>query len=70
MLQEKGTSVIEKYESIMETLEILADEEQMVALRQGAQEALEGQGKPWKTVKKELGWDDTETPVSKKKHKK
>ena len=38
----------ELYESIMETLEILEDEEQMIALRQGVQEALEGRGKPWK----------------------
>lgn len=51
------------YESIMETLEILGDEEQMVALRQGIQEAAAGQGKPWKTVKKELGWDDTDNSL-------
>jgi len=48
----------ELYESMMETLEILKDEEQMVALRQGIQEAAEGKGKPWKAVKKELGWEE------------
>jgi len=49
------------YESIMETLEILGDEEQMVALRQSIQEAAEGQGKPWRTVKKELGWENADS---------
>ncbi|TMC23707.1 MAG: type II toxin-antitoxin system Phd/YefM family antitoxin [Chloroflexi bacterium] len=54
----------ELYESMMETLEILKDEEQMVALRQGIQEAAEGKGKPWKAVKKELGWEeDKSTPL-------
>ena len=48
----------ELYESMMETLEILKDEEQMVALRQGIQEAAEGKGKPWKAVKQELGWEE------------
>lgn len=46
------------YESIMETLEILGDDEQMTTLRQGIQEIAEGKGKPWKTVKKELGWEE------------
>ena len=45
------------YESIMETREILDDEEQMAALAQSIQEEKEGKGKPWKTVKKELGWE-------------
>ncbi len=45
------------YESIMETLEILGDDEQMATLRQGIQEVAESKGKPWKTVKKELGWE-------------
>ena len=48
----------ELYESIVETLEILGDEEQVVALRQGIQEATENKGKPWKTAKKELGWEE------------
>jgi PHD/YefM family antitoxin component YafN of YafNO toxin-antitoxin module len=45
------------YESIMETLEILGDDEQMLLLRQGLLEAATEQGIPWKTAKKELGWD-------------
>jgi|SRR5579885_902993 len=47
----------ELYESIMETLEILGDEEQVAALRQGIREATEGKGKAWKVVKKDLGWE-------------
>ena len=50
------------YESIMETLEILGDDEQMVALRQGIQEVAEGKGKPWKTVKRDLGWEEANAP--------
>jgi antitoxin YefM len=55
----------ELYESIMETLEILSDEEQMTELRQGLLQETEGKGKPWKTVKKELGWEtpDEEQPL-------
>ncbi len=49
----------ELYESMMETLEVLSDDEQMLALRQAFQEEAESQGKPWKTVKKELGWDES-----------
>lgn len=45
------------YESIMETLEILGDDEQMLLLRQGLLEAATEQGIPWKTAKKELGWN-------------
>jgi antitoxin YefM len=53
----------ELYESIIETLEILGDDEQVATLRQGIQEATENKGKPWKTVKKELGWEkNKETP--------
>lgn len=50
----------ELYESIIETLEILGDDEQVAALRQGIQEATESKGKPWKAVKKELGWEEDE----------
>jgi antitoxin YefM len=46
----------ELYESIVETLEILGDEEQMAELRQSIQEAAEGKGESWEAVKKELGW--------------
>jgi antitoxin YefM len=44
------------YESIVETLEILGDEEQMAELRQSIQEAAEGKGESWEAVKRELGW--------------
>lgn len=46
----------EFYESIVETLEILGDEEQMADLRQSIQDAAEGKGESWEAVKKELGW--------------
>ncbi len=46
----------ELYESIVETLEILGDEELMADLRQSIQDAAEGKGEPWEAVKRELGW--------------
>jgi antitoxin YefM len=46
----------ESYESIVETLEILGDEELMADLRQSIQDAAEGKGEPWEAVKRELGW--------------
>lgn len=48
------------YESIMETLEILSDDEQMLLLRQGLIEAATEQGIPWKTARKDLGWQTDE----------
>ncbi|HEY6401189.1 MAG TPA: type II toxin-antitoxin system prevent-host-death family antitoxin [Blastocatellia bacterium] len=42
------------YESIMETLEILGDEELMDALRQSIKEASEGQTVSWDRAKQEL----------------
>lgn len=50
----------ELYESILETLEVLNDDEQMLALRQALQEVADGQGKPWATVKQELGWEESD----------
>ena len=44
----------EHYESIMETLEILSDEEQMKALRISIIEAQQGDLVSWDTVKKRL----------------
>jgi len=44
----------ELYESIIETLEILSDEEQMKALRKSIDEARQGKLVPWDTVKKGL----------------
>lgn len=45
----------ELYESIVETLEIMGDEELMAALRQSIREAEEGKFIPWETVKEDLG---------------
>jgi antitoxin YefM len=45
------------YESIMETLEILGDEELMAALRQSIKEASEGKAVPWDRAKRELNLD-------------
>lgn len=45
----------ELYEAIMETLEVVSDQELMAAFRQGVQELTEGKGRPWEDVKKELG---------------
>ena len=44
----------ELYESIMETMEILSDEEQMKALRKSITEAQQGDLVSWDTVKKGL----------------
>jgi len=43
------------YEALVETLEILGDEEAMVSLRQGIQEAKRGKGIPWDKAKRTLG---------------
>ena len=45
------------YESIMETLEILSDEELMAALRQSIKEASEGKTIPWDRAREELERD-------------
>ena len=42
------------YESIVETLEILGDEELMAALRQAIKEADEGKAIPWDQARKGL----------------
>ncbi len=44
----------ELYEAIVETLEILGDEDLMAALRQGIKEAAEGRTVPWEDAKAEL----------------
>lgn len=45
----------EEYEAIVETLEILSDEDLMRALRQGIREARQGKGIPWAQAKRKLG---------------
>ena len=44
----------ELYESLVETLEIMGDEEFMAALRKSIKEAEEGKTIPWEQVKKDL----------------
>ena len=44
------------YETLTETMEIMADEEALLALRQGIREIEQGKAIPWEGVKKELGW--------------
>ncbi len=46
----------ELYESIMETLEVLGDDELMAAFRRGVQDIEAGRVESWEDVKKELGW--------------
>ena len=43
------------YDAIIETLEIMGDEELMSTLRQSIKEAEEGKLIPWENVKEELG---------------
>ena len=47
----------ELYESIVETLEILSDEELMVALRESIKEASEGKTVPWNRAKEGIQRD-------------
>lgn len=56
----------ELYESIVETLEILGDEELMADLRQSIQDAAEGKGEPWEAVKRELAGRNTSRLASSK----
>lgn len=44
----------ELYEAIVETLEIMKDEDLMRSIRQGIREMEEGKTIPWEEVKKEL----------------
>lgn len=45
----------ELYEAIVETLEVMGDEELMAALRRSIEEVAAGKGIPWETVKADLG---------------
>lgn len=47
----------EVYESVIETLEIMGDEELITSLRRSIQELAEGKTIPWEQVKKELNLD-------------
>ena len=44
----------EFYESIMETMEIMADKEMMTVFRQGVRELKQGKSIPWEKVKRKL----------------
>lgn len=45
----------ELYESILETLEVLADEEAAPRFRRALREIEAGQGIPWEAAKRKLG---------------
>ena len=45
----------ELYESIVETLDVLSDEDLVPALRQALEDVREGRTVPWEDVKAELG---------------
>ena len=46
---------IEDYESLMETLDILADPKAMASLRRGEEDIRKGRTRPWKDIKASLG---------------
>lgn len=46
---------VEDYESILETIEIESDEELMKRLKKAEKEMVQGKGKSWEEVKRELG---------------
>jgi PHD/YefM family antitoxin component YafN of YafNO toxin-antitoxin module len=54
---EAYVELLETLDSLLETLEVIQDEELMASLRQGMKELAEGKGQPWEEVKKELGWE-------------
>ncbi len=45
-----------EYEALIETIEIMSDDELMAAFRQGVQELKEGKGQSWDEVRKDLRW--------------
>jgi len=46
----------EEYDSLLETLEIVNDDELMAHLYRDIMETDEGKGRPWEEVVKDLGW--------------
>lgn len=46
---------VEDYESLMETLDILADPKAMASLRRGEEDIRKGRTRPWKDIKASLG---------------
>ena len=56
----RGTPVVvmmsvDDYESLMETLDILADPKAMMGLKQGEDDIRKGRTRSWKNIKKSLG---------------
>ena len=45
----------EEYEALVETLDIMADEDLMASLRQGVKEMKQGKLIPWERAKRKLG---------------
>jgi prevent-host-death family protein len=45
----------EEYEALVETLDIMADEDLMASLRQGVKEMTQGKLIPWERAKRKLG---------------
>ncbi len=46
---------VDDYESLMETLDILADPKAMAGLRRGEEDIRKGRTRPWKDIKTSLG---------------
>ena len=46
---------VEDYESLMETLDILADSEAMASLRKGEEDIRKGRARSWADIKASLG---------------
>ncbi|MBI3291505.1 MAG: type II toxin-antitoxin system Phd/YefM family antitoxin [Elusimicrobia bacterium] len=46
---------VEDYESLMETLDILADPQAMAGLRRGEEDIRKGRTRPWEDIKASLG---------------
>ena len=49
--------LVETIDSLLETLEVIQDEELMAAFREGVKDIEEGRVQSWEKVKKELGWE-------------
>ena len=52
---EEYKNLLEVFETLQETLEIMQDEKMMAAFRQGVEELEEGKGEPLDVVLRELG---------------
>lgn len=57
LTHERYQQLLETLDSLLETLEVVEDEELMTAFRQGMKDVEAGRVKPWDQVKKEHGWE-------------